>query len=274
MLFSRRGLLALPFLLGPLALSPGMAEEAVQKIQSHGSVVGVDALKVPGKKTAIAFYSPGHEGAYKFDPIPILRRLGRDDPKLEVRLIEIDREGFTRPDVESPIARFYHLKEFNLPMLKIYNRKGRLLSRGDDAVQWVIRKNQKLPPPEAGEGPIPPASCPREVCEITNGNPVDIADYVDPEAKTIVMIFSPFCGPCKAVRPHLERLAEKKSDYVLRKIDINRPGTMGIDFRSPVARQYKVMQVPTVFVMNRDKEVEIQGQEALNQLMAEAQGLD
>lgn len=42
----------------------------------------------------------------------------------------------------------------------------------------------------------------------------------------------------------LESLAARKSDIRVRKVDINRPGVKGIDFQSPVARQYIKQGVP------------------------------
>jgi hypothetical protein len=46
------------------------------------------------------------------------------------------------------------------------------------------------------------------------------------------------------VAPALEKLHRTRDDIVVVKVDINRPGIKGIDWRSPVAQQYGLRSIP------------------------------
>jgi len=61
---------------------------------------------------------------------------------------------------------------------------------------------------------------------------------------TIIEFYSPFCPPCLRLAPLLAGLAEKRRDVVVKKMNINRPAVQGIDWRSPLAQQYKIRTVP------------------------------
>ena len=88
---------------------------------------------------------------------------------------------------------------------------------------------------------FPPESA---VKVIGHGERVNIEDHLVPGKITIIDFFSEFCGPSMAIAPGLEVLATRREDIAVVKVDINRPGVMGIDFRSPVAQQYQIRSVP------------------------------
>lgn len=78
------------------------------------------------------------------------------------------------------------------------------------------------------------------------GMELDITRHLVPGVVTVFDFYSESCPPCRALSPLLERMAASRDDIVVRKIDINRPGAPGIDFGSPVARQYGLQGVPHV----------------------------
>lgn len=80
--------------------------------------------------------------------------------------------------------------------------------------------------------------------KIAHGSPVKLADYLVP-GKTVIFDFtSKYCPPCQAISPKLDELHAKNADVVVVKIDINRPDVKGIDWKSPVARQYNLESIP------------------------------
>ena len=76
------------------------------------------------------------------------------------------------------------------------------------------------------------------------GEEINIDYYVQEGKTTIFDFYSDYCPPCRKISPLLERLDRKRDDIVVLKVDINRPGRSGIDWGSPVVRQYKVKFVP------------------------------
>src|SRR4051812_16938238 len=85
---------------------------------------------------------------------------------------------------------------------------------------------------------------PAKPLHVSNGAEVKLSDYLI-EGKTVIFDFySEYCGPCKAVAPQLEALHAKRADIVVVKVDINRPGVKGIDWKSPVAQQYGLHSIP------------------------------
>ena len=79
---------------------------------------------------------------------------------------------------------------------------------------------------------------------ISEGAEVNLNDYLVP-GKTVVFDFtSKFCGPCQAYNQPLQDLHAKRADLVVVKVDINRPDVRGIDWQSPVARQFDLHSIP------------------------------
>ncbi len=80
------------------------------------------------------------------------------------------------------------------------------------------------------------------VTEVTESN---FKEHVLMAATPVVLdIYAPWCGPCKALSPVLERLAEEfagKAKFVKLNVD-EAPG---------IAAQYKVTGVPTVLFMRK-----------------------
>lgn len=95
-----------------------------------------------------------------------------------------------------------------------------------------------------------------------SGQRVDITKYVVKGKITIFDFYSPYCGPCMRVAPRLERLVQTRDDIVVRKININRPSVQGIDWDSPVVKQYNIHSVPYFKIYNERGSLWLEGESA------------
>lgn len=99
------------------------------------------------------------------------------------------------------------------------------------------------------------------------GERVEIAPHLVEGKMNIVDFYSYFCPPCKAIAPALEALVAKDPNVVVSTIDINRPGTRGIDWSSPVARQFNLRSIPHFKIYDDKGELVAEGQEAKDMVM-------
>ncbi len=107
--------------------------------------------------------------------------------------------------------------------------------------------------PVTGTQPAAPTHDPVDaVRTVSFGEEVDISDYAAEGQSTIFDFYSEACGPCRALAPELEALAEERDDISLVVVDINRPGQSGIDWKSPVAQQYELNSIPHLRVFGPD----------------------
>jgi thiol-disulfide isomerase/thioredoxin len=97
---------------------------------------------------------------------------------------------------------------------------------------------------------------------ISQGKEVKLADYLVPGKTTVFDFYSEYCPPCRAIAPRLEELHMTRDDIVVVKVDINRPGVKGIDWQSPVARQYKLQSIPHFKVYDPDGKLQAEGDKA------------
>ena len=79
---------------------------------------------------------------------------------------------------------------------------------------------------------------------IAQGAKVNLADYLVPGKTTVFDFTSKFCPPCEAIAPMLEKVHRTRADVVVVAVDINRPDVKGIDWKSPVAQQFKLQSIP------------------------------
>lgn len=76
------------------------------------------------------------------------------------------------------------------------------------------------------------------------GEEVYIEDYVQGGKTTIFDFYSEYCPPCRKISPWLQELDSKRDDILVFKVDINRKGVRGIDWRSPIVKQFNLKSIP------------------------------
>jgi thiol-disulfide isomerase/thioredoxin len=97
---------------------------------------------------------------------------------------------------------------------------------------------------------------------VSMGQEVKITDYLVPGKTTIIDFTSEYCPPCRAIAPHLVTLHSARKDVAVVSVDINRPGIKGIDWKSPVARQYGLHSIPHFQVYGPDGKLMAEGDAA------------
>jgi thiol-disulfide isomerase/thioredoxin len=101
-----------------------------------------------------------------------------------------------------------------------------------------------------------------EPAHISRGQQVTLADYLVPEKTTIFDFYSEYCPPCRAIGPYLVKLHKTRDDIAVVKVDINRPGVKGIDWKSPVTRQFQLESIPHFKVYGPDGKLKAEGDAA------------
>jgi thiol-disulfide isomerase/thioredoxin len=108
------------------------------------------------------------------------------------------------------------------------------------------------------------------VIEGNNANPgqsVDVKKFVKPGQTTIIDFYSHSCPPCMKLAPMLQSMAARRPKTQVVKLNIDRPGSSGIDFDSPLAKQYKLQGIPALMVFDENGQLKAQGREALNMVL-------
>ena len=102
--------------------------------------------------------------------------------------------------------------------------------------------------------------------ESSGGKQINIDDLVVKGKTTIVDFYSEYCGPCMRIAPLLEKLDEKRDDLVVVRVDINRPGVEGIDWQSPIARQFNLESIPHFKIYGPDGKLQLEGDAAYEKI--------
>lgn len=90
------------------------------------------------------------------------------------------------------------------------------------------------------------------VAQVSQGAEIKLSDYLVPGKTTIFDFSSDYCGPCRTYTEPLARLHAKRADVAVVRVDINREGVRGIDWRSPVAREFQLESIPHFKVYGPD----------------------
>jgi thiol-disulfide isomerase/thioredoxin len=100
------------------------------------------------------------------------------------------------------------------------------------------------------------------------GAELTIGDYLQKGKTNIVDFYSDYCPPCKKISPLLRELGRKRPDLAILPVDINRQGVKGIDWASPLARQYELRSIPHFKIYDGDGALLKEGQEAWPEIFA------
>lgn len=84
------------------------------------------------------------------------------------------------------------------------------------------------------------------------GERIELAAFRVPGKNVVFDFSSKHCGPCRRLSGMLEKLAARRPDVLIRVVDIDRRGAFGIDWESPVARQYDLQSVPSLRLARPD----------------------
>jgi thiol-disulfide isomerase/thioredoxin len=103
--------------------------------------------------------------------------------------------------------------------------------------------------------------------EISHGEQVKLSDYLVAGKTTVFDFYSQYCGPCRAILPRLEKLHETHGDISVVRVDINRPDVKGIDWKSPVAREFGLESIPHFEVYGPDGKLKAAGDSAYEMVM-------
>ncbi len=99
------------------------------------------------------------------------------------------------------------------------------------------------------------------------GETLDLKAHVVKGKITLFDFYSLYCHPCMQLGPMLDQLAQKRNDLVVKKVDINRPDVKGIDWRSPLVKQYQIHSVPYFILYGPQGELMAEGEAAVNKVM-------
>ena len=77
-----------------------------------------------------------------------------------------------------------------------------------------------------------------------DGQPFAVTDYLTRGKVTVVEFASKACPRCLALESKLLDLSRKSPQTSFCRVEIDRPGSQGIDWQSPLARQYNITSLP------------------------------
>ena len=103
------------------------------------------------------------------------------------------------------------------------------------------------------------------LADANRGNPgqtLDVKSLLVQGKTTLIDFHSPFCPPCVQLAPIMAKLAAKRPDLAIKKVNINRPQVNGIDWQSPLAQQYQIRQVPYFMIFSPQGQLVAQGRDA------------
>jgi thiol-disulfide isomerase/thioredoxin len=107
------------------------------------------------------------------------------------------------------------------------------------------------------------------------GAEMAVEAYLQKGKTNIIDFYSEYCPPCRKISPLLKKLGRQRQDLAILQVDINRKGIQGIDWGSPLARQYELQSIPYFRIYDPEGNLVKQGQEATMEvvLMLAAAGI-
>ncbi len=97
--------------------------------------------------------------------------------------------------------------------------------------------------------------------------PINLSSMIESGKTNIVDLYSEYCPPCRQIAPYLEKLQNAQSDIHVIRIDINRKGHHGIDWGSPIAKQFNLRSIPHFLIIDGDGKVLKEGKAAYKKVV-------
>lgn len=107
----------------------------------------------------------------------------------------------------------------------------------------------------------------RQINSDNPGEQINIADHKVSGHFTIFDFYSEHCGPCMRIAPELLELTKQRPDIAVRSLNVDRPGTQGIDWSSPLCSQYDIHSLPHFIIMNASGKTIAQGRSASEKII-------
>jgi len=104
------------------------------------------------------------------------------------------------------------------------------------------------------------------------GQEFDITSLVMKGKVTIIDFYSDYCPPCRQLAPMLKNLHENDNKYHVVSLDVNRPKKRGIDWQSPLARQYGLQGLPYFMVYDEEGKLLAKDDEAYDMVAQALRG--
>ena len=99
-----------------------------------------------------------------------------------------------------------------------------------------------------------------EVIEI---NEDEFFEKIKENKNVLVDCYAPWCGPCRALSPIIDEIAEKNDKYTFYKLNV--------DNASNIAREYGIMSIPTILLFEdaelKEKTVGFKSMEELEDML-------
>ena len=73
------------------------------------------------------------------------------------------------------------------------------------------------------------------------------AEVISSDKPVLLDFWAPWCGPCRAVVPIIDEIARERDDIKVVKVNV--------DEEQELAREYRVMSIPTLMVMRNGQVV-------------------
>jgi len=104
-----------------------------------GSEMVVEQYLQKGKFNILFFYSQKSKPCKKL--LPMLKKLEKKRPDIVTARLDIDREGMTEIDLESPLAKQFQIDQ--VPFFLVYNQDGLRIQEGRPAAAMVFQLLKK-----------------------------------------------------------------------------------------------------------------------------------
>ena len=118
------------------------------------------------------------------------------------------------------------------------------------------------------------AEKPAKPARVSQGQEIELADFAVAGQNVVFDFMSDYCPPCKQIAPYMDRLHAESDKVTVVKVDINRPGVRQIDWKSPVAAQFRLSSIPHFKVMDDKGNLVAEGDQAWEMVVGWLQELD